>query len=73
MSRIENYYEAYVMDCPMCFLTLRLPADIKPDGTEDCDLGKRICMRCASVLQFDYRKDINMVVATFVRENDCES
>ncbi|WP_298978441.1 hypothetical protein [uncultured Psychrobacter sp.] len=69
-NNAENYYEAYVMECPVCYSTLRLPAEIKPDGTVDCSLGNRFCLRCKTVLHMNYRKDINMVVADSVKETN---
>ena len=71
MPKIKNYYEGFELECPTCYLSLFFQPLLKPDGTADCYLATRSCIRCNAVMSIDYRKDINMVVAT-VKENDCE-
>lgn len=68
ISKAENYYEGFELECPTCYLSLFFQPLLKPDGTADCYLGKRSCIRCNALMTIDYRKDINRVVANLIRD-----
>lgn len=71
MQTAKNYYEGYRLECPTCYFDLLFNPMLKPDGSADCYLGTRSCLRCHMPMEIGYCKDTNEVLAT-VKENDCE-
>lgn len=62
--KFRNAYPSFEMECPECYDSLSFQPVLKPDATADYYLGSKPCAMCGTVLEVNYRKDINTVVAT---------
>lgn len=69
MSR-NNSYPYFELECPKCYDSLSFQPALRSEATEDYYLGSKPCAMCGTVLEVNYRKDINAVVATVKEQSN---